>query len=146
MIVHGIKTVENRTWSTQYRGPIAICASSSIPDPELVEEEREWCRKNGIAFPSSLPVGGIVGIVDLVGIFGPARPEDEPDFFLDEQGYILFGDDDVLPTGDDLDWYADGSVGWLLANPRITDFVRIKGQLGLYEINFPVSVHEKERR
>jgi len=142
MIVNGIKTVENRTWSTQYRGPIAICASSRPPDPELVEEEQEWCSKNGIAFPASLPVGGIVGIVDLVGIFRQARRDERPDFFLDRRGYIMLGEDDVLPTGDDLDWYADGSIGWLLANPRTTDFVPIKGRLGLYEIHLP----EKERR
>jgi len=137
MIVHGIKTIENRTWSTKYRGPIAICASSHPPDPELIDDERQWCRENGIIFPTSLPVGGIVGIVDLVGIFGPARPEDEPDFYIDGRGYIMFGDDDILPTEEDIDWYADGSIGWLLRNPRTTDFFPIKGRLGLYEIHLP---------
>ena len=30
LLVAGIKTVENRTWTTKYRGPLAIHAALSI--------------------------------------------------------------------------------------------------------------------
>jgi len=145
MIVHGIKTVENRTWATQYRGPIAICASSRSPAPALIEAERQWCRRHGITFPESLPIGGVVGIVDLVGIFRRARRGEKPDFSFGRKKYVLLKEGDALPTEEDMVWYAEEGVGWLLANPRIVDFFPIRGRLGLYEIQFNEKVHNSHQ-
>jgi ASCH domain len=65
LIVSGIKDVENRTWSTRYRGPVLICASQRTDDISADEIERRF----GVRPPSDLPLGGIVGttlIVDCV--------------------------------------------------------------------------------
>ena len=52
----GRKNIENRTWSTEFRGPLAIVAGlgwdSSGPDID----------------PEELPYGQIVGVVDLVDV------------------------------------------------------------------------------
>ena len=50
MIISGRKTIELRTWDTNYRGPLLICASKS----------GNW--RDG------LPRGMAIGIVDLVDI------------------------------------------------------------------------------
>ena len=47
------KDVENRTWKTNYRGPVLIHASKTTDD-------QEFCRIHGA------PLGGIVGIMDIV--------------------------------------------------------------------------------
>lgn len=60
LIVHGIKDIENRSWSTTYRGRLAIHASTGtpsrlpVPGVNLVEPIR------------ALPRGVIVGVVDLI--------------------------------------------------------------------------------
>lgn len=67
-IVHMGKTVENRTWATKYRGPLAIHASGSMSAAEyrrfgeFVEEE----RIGRVPARSELQLGGIIGIADLV--------------------------------------------------------------------------------
>lgn len=49
MILSGEKTIEVRTWSTKYRGPLVICASKS---PKI----------------SDAPTGCAVCIVDLIDV------------------------------------------------------------------------------
>ena len=53
------KDIENRTWTTSYRGPLAIHAGSKI--------SVALCRELGLD-PKSLTMGAIVGTVDLVDV------------------------------------------------------------------------------
>ncbi|WP_374649068.1 ASCH domain-containing protein [Rhizorhabdus sp.] len=53
-ILHDGKDVENRSWSTRYRGDVLIHASQSL------EEDRVFIRDY------NLPLGGIVGVVEIV--------------------------------------------------------------------------------
>lgn len=74
LLVHGIKTVENRSWTTAYRGPIAIHAGASrernaaqmIADclgRELTKHERvRWL------LDADLPHGQVLGVVDLLDV------------------------------------------------------------------------------
>jgi hypothetical protein len=74
LIVHGIKDVENRTWRTEYRGPLLICASAS-PDRHAFKElagrdnltERD---RDVIAYLQEFPGpnGVAVGHVHLVDV------------------------------------------------------------------------------
>lgn len=99
LIVTGAKDVENRTWATGYRGPVLI-QSSQRPDA-VSREEIE--RRFGVNPPSEQPLGGVVGVADLVDCVRshPSR------------------------------WYAQGHYAFVLARPRPLPFVRWKGALSL---------------
>ena len=38
LMVHGFKRFEGREWTTKYRGPLWVHATSKKPDPELIEQ------------------------------------------------------------------------------------------------------------
>ena len=72
-IILGKKTVENRTWPTKYRGPLAIVAGRSKEYLKL-----DWSDDlPGIEVPN-LPRGFIIGTVELVDCveFGKAHASD----------------------------------------------------------------------
>jgi hypothetical protein len=131
LVVAGIKNIENRTWATRYRGPLAICASKAMSADD-VRFERKWCLENGIPFPEPLLRGGIIGIVDLVGIFRPTKNHENAAFDRDGVLYEMLLPSDQLP--DSMDWYVEGAIGWVLANPRPVEFVPHPGRLGLFEV------------
>jgi hypothetical protein len=64
LIVSGIKAIENRSWTTAYRGPLLIHAGQNWADVpvEVIEEQF------GISIPRQLSVGGIIGVADVVGV------------------------------------------------------------------------------
>jgi ASCH domain len=100
LIVIGVKPVENRTWTIRYRGPLAILASRQrARQPiELIEE------RFGITIPRNLPVGGIVGIVDLVDV---VTRHPSPFF--------------------------SGPYGFVLANARPVPLIPMNGQLNIWD-------------
>lgn len=59
-IIHGPKRIENRTWRTTYRGPLAIHAGRSTA----------WLRErlpDGTKVPADpLVFGAIIGLVDVI--------------------------------------------------------------------------------
>jgi len=57
LIVNGSKNIENRSWSTKYRGPVLIHASKTV--------NRRACAELGLD-SHELPTGGVVGIAELV--------------------------------------------------------------------------------
>jgi hypothetical protein len=61
VIVSGVKDVENRTWSTRYRGPVLIHASRTI---DKISDD-EFQARFGMSLPAALPRGGIVGIAEI---------------------------------------------------------------------------------
>jgi hypothetical protein len=58
LIARGLKTIENRTWTTSYRGPLLIHAGKS----------RQWLRPDDIADYPYMAFGAIVAVADLVDI------------------------------------------------------------------------------
>src|SRR5205823_6376958 len=62
LIVGGVKDVENRTWSTRYRGPVLIHASRTVD--KISDDELQ--SRFGVRPPAALPRGGIVGIAEIV--------------------------------------------------------------------------------
>lgn len=119
----GHKTIETRSWSTSYRGPLAIHASKRLvmpPDPafrtaivDLGLMEYEW------------PLGKIVGVCDLLNC---VRSQDFFASLMDVTALErLFGD------------YSAGRFLWLtnkmepLAQP-----VKCRGMQGLFEFESPV--------
>ena len=57
LIVSGSKNIENRTWSTRYRGALLIHASLNVNGRE--------CRRYGLD-PANLETGGVVGFAEIV--------------------------------------------------------------------------------
>lgn len=82
-IIHRGKDVENRTWSTKYRGPLLIHAGQSFDRTAL-----DWMITAGLA-PDSIdkewPKGGIVGSVNLVDC---VQDYDSP-WFFGPYGFVL---------------------------------------------------------
>lgn len=69
LILHRGKDIENRTWSTTYRGRFLIHAGLKI-DAEALTTFQD----NGIIPPNqTFPTGGIVGRAELIGCVGWAR-------------------------------------------------------------------------
>lgn len=56
MIILGEKPIENRTWATSYRGPLAIHAGKS----------RYWMDPDDLRLYPDMLFGFVVGIADLV--------------------------------------------------------------------------------
>jgi ASCH domain len=109
-ILRAGKTVENRTWPTNYRGPLLIHASktrSSFDREALID----WVKVYGVALPpwELMPTGGLIGIVDLV---------------------------DCLPVNQTvLSPWVEGPVCWVLANPRpFPETVALRGMQGLFDV------------
>src|SRR5262245_8471910 len=65
LIVAGHKDVENRSWSTKYRGPLLIHAGVQPHSNPLNDIEERY----GVRIPSSvLQFGGVIGCVDLIAV------------------------------------------------------------------------------
>lgn len=61
LIVNGFKDIENRSWSTHYRGPLLIQAAARRPAPE----DLAYARQRRVKLPQEFDLGGIVGSVQL---------------------------------------------------------------------------------
>ena len=109
LICAGAKRIENRTWKTNFRGTIAIHASTSQSVlrnylGEIASEQPDL-KLNDFAF------GAIIGLVDIVDIQVYGR-EHESDF------------------------YAIGPYCWRMANPRLLkNPIPIAGKLNLFELD-----------
>ena len=65
LVVKGFKPVENRTWSTTYRGPLFIHAAVRLHG----HTAREIEQKFGVKIEEDdLRFGGVIGRVDLVDV------------------------------------------------------------------------------
>jgi hypothetical protein len=118
-ILHLGKDVENRSWSTTYRGPILIHAAKGLTKGEyrgftdmLADPEcAAVLRARGItpACPAfdALPRSGIVGVVDIV---------------------------DCIAESDSPWWAGPGQFAFVLKNPRPLPFTPWRGQLGFFPV------------
>lgn len=114
LILHAGKDIENRDWSTRFRGRILIHASKSMTNYEydvaadtaiMVGRSRPY--PPGLRLPprKDLDRGGIVGAVDIVDC---VRTSDSP-------------------------WFI-GECGFVLANAAPCPFVPYKGRLGIFSV------------
>lgn len=111
LIVHGGKDIENRTWRTDYRGPLLIHASAFRHCEQDLAALR-WIRLRfgNLHGFSDMPLlrrlerGGIIGRVFLQGC---VREDSSP-------------------------WF-EGPWGWQLSRPEALPFQAMKGSLGLFE-------------
>lgn len=110
LVLQGRKTLDLRTYGTNYRGPLAIHASKTV--------ERKRCEEFGLD-ARTLPIGGIVGFVDLV--------DEQP---LTESEYEARTEEHLAGRR-----YRDSLHGWELANPRrLQEIVPVRGRMRLFEV------------
>lgn len=105
-ILHAGKNVENRTWATKYRGPLAIHAGKAY------DHEGEAFLRNvmGLDVPADLPKGGIVGVVEVMDcVTSPDQVWGSPEWF-------------------------SGPYGWVLGSAIPLTFALYKGKLGFMEV------------
>jgi activating signal cointegrator 1 len=158
LIALGAKAIETRGWSTSYRGPLLIHASSRVAGrrgsrvavgPFEVERDAAGylLRGESLAWPYRLPLGEAVAVAELVDVlpmvYG-AEPCDVPHLhLLHGFGHMLLAHQfdggpgawncrdrsDEVPFGD----FEHGRFGWLLENVRpLRQTIPAKGRQGLW--------------
>lgn len=107
LIIHGGKTIENRSWHTKFRGRFLVHAAQGMTRNEW-GAALTFCHCQGLEFPpltAELQRGGIIGSVELV---------------------------DSVDSSDS-PWYM-GQKGFVLRDPKPLPFVPYKGRLGFFEV------------
>jgi hypothetical protein len=104
LIAEGDKTIEVRTWTTTYRGPLLLVASGKALRVPIDDQGTTY----------TLPAGCHICIADLVNV-RPMRPADIAAACLDN------------------DFDITGHYAWELINPRDVAPTPHKGRLRLYD-------------
>nr|WP_246456214.1 ASCH domain-containing protein [Ruficoccus amylovorans] len=102
LIVNGHKDIENRDWTTNYRGPVFVHASKTFGPSE--REDCEYVSEDyKIDMPADFALGGIVGLAHIVDC---VDSHESPWFF--------------------------GKHGLVLKDSRLLPFTACKGSLGFF--------------
>ncbi|MGN6556361.1 MAG: ASCH domain-containing protein [Verrucomicrobiota bacterium] len=85
LICAGLKDIENRSWPTKHRGPVAIHAGKLKPsEDELRQIEREFRVK----IPrEQLQYGGVIGLSNVTDCVSSHRSK----WFFGDFGFVLSG-------------------------------------------------------
>lgn len=130
MVVHGGKRIENRKWSTDYRGPILIHAAQSMTrndyvaavlfaktvEPKLIVPLYEYFAREDCS-TEGCNLGGVIGRATIVECHTPCITDG------------LFKSDCTHP------WHMDGQFGFALDHVESLPFRKCRGALGLFRIN-----------
>lgn len=130
LVAIGAKRIETRSWSTQYRGPLAIHAAKGFPKwaQETCQEET-FKTVLGTKVGSALTVGCVLATCELIDVLPmeatgclPGVFDDYPDLKTPQE--LEFGD------------YAAGRWAWILDKVKPMEKpVPARGALGLREWN-----------
>lgn len=105
LIDSGAKTVEVRSWSTRYRGPLLVCAGAS--------------PMRGFAWKSKALLGKALCVVNLVDVVS---------FDREKHGEACCIPEDMLHM-------VDGHFAWILEDVREIEPFEVKGQLGIFDVS-----------
>jgi len=110
LILHARKDIENRTWATKIRGEVLIHAGAT-----MTREDYFACTlfiapmRSAWRLPAfdvlKAQCGGIVGSVEITRCVAQSESP----------------------------WFV-GPLGFVLANPKVREFVPMKGRLGFFEV------------
>jgi len=119
LIAQGVKRIENRTWSTTYRGPLLIHAGRTIDT-----RAAQILAAHGVQLPE-LVTGAIVARVQLVDCvrYEDLEPELAADPFAEPGGWC-----------------------WVLAEAQALEPVACAGRLGLWTLPDNVAVPRRPAR
>lgn len=141
LVAIGAKKIETRSWSTPYRGWLAIHAAkglasvggghSGLIDLCLTEPFRSALVRGGagrIVPGEDLPLGAIVAVAHLHRVGRISRRRDDAIYV---EGHDLPITGDEVAFGD----YTPGRFGWSLTNVQsLTEPIPCRGSLGLWEV------------
>ena len=143
LIIQGGKDVENRTWTTDYRGRLYIHVSGdNLPflteEPNLMDD---YAQKLEIFLDTLAEYYSKCDIDkgDTVESFMNAVI-DKPDiWFLKSQSIIGYVDLVDIVKDSSSPWSIDGQYHWILKNPTLlkNPIRQVKGRLGLWNYNLP---------
>lgn len=121
LIAISAKKIETRSWSTSYRGPLAIHAAKGFPRDA---QDFSRCIRLGVLFGPhyEYPRGMVVATCRLVAC---VRTED----LLSKSPYTPDMTDQEQMFGN----YDPGRWGWMLADIKPCDPIPAKGALSLWE-------------
>lgn len=116
LIVHGIKTIEVRSWKTRLRGRLLIHASKILDD-----RPTGWDRLPAFAEATAALRGGIVGEVYLVGC---REYHNADDFARDAERHL-----------NPKEWFRPpGLYGFEFARPRTLPFLPCSGNARFFRV------------
>jgi activating signal cointegrator 1 len=111
LIARGIKAIENRSWPTDYRGPLAIHAAKT--PPTFLREDLEALEEMGVT-PADMTYGAVIAVAELVDCIPIHK----------------------APAELRNDQFAEGPFLWILKDVRRLDTpIPWKGALGLWTID-----------
>lgn len=128
LIAVGAKKYETRSWKTNYRGPLLICATKKIIKLPCVGS---WEFRRAARLALNIPAGQsfrtdhhgmAVAIAYLTGCY---RIED---FIHNPEAYPLSDNEKVF--GD----FSPGRYAWKLENVRAIEPFPVRGRQGLFEV------------
>jgi len=121
LVAIGAKRIETRSWSTSYRGPLAIHAAKGFPRDA---RELSRCKRLGVLFGTDYeyPRGVVIATCRLMACVSTTeligKSVYESDMTEQEE---IFGN------------YEPGRWGWMLADIKACDPIPAKGALGLWD-------------
>jgi len=119
LIIAGIKIVENRSWATNYRGVIAICAGQKTDKDAMREMEKELGKLPEICNVN----GAILGTVNLAALI--TRRDNDT---------ILISSY-VTNLASIRQWWDMSQIGFIMESPRkLVTPIPFKGQPGLFNL------------
>jgi hypothetical protein len=108
LIARGIKLVENRTWPTAYRGPLAIHAGKSR---QWLMDPRDWHYAVELPATDALTFGALIAVVELVDCV----------------------EVEMLPADLRSHPFAEGPWCWVLRNAKRIGPIPCRGNVGLWD-------------
>jgi len=136
LFVAGAKLIETRSWSTPYRGPLAVHASAKINAEEFAlcysPPFASALANLGFNAPGDLPVGAVLGIVEIVDCLRMVAGRltgDLAEFAINDRRAMT---DNERAFGH----YAAGRFAWITSPARtvFTKPIPARGMLGLWEL------------
>jgi hypothetical protein len=123
LIVAGHKDIENRSWSTKFRGRVLIHAGKGMTDAEFEEAAVTFAMicppdRFQLAEMAKAPRGGIVGVATISDCI-PASRRASP-------------------------WHAEGAFGFQITDARPLPFVPCKGMLGFFDVPAEVAAQLRQ--
>ena len=122
LILLGKKRFETRSWKTAYRGPLAMHTSKVFPEAtrQLCRREpfRSHLAREGFPHSADLPLGVLLGVVDLVDC-------------VPTESVLAELSESERHYGD----FRPGRWAWQFANPRfLSQPQSARGQRGLFSV------------
>jgi len=162
LVAIGAKSIETRSWSTSYRGPIAIHAAKGFPKwaSETCGDDpfRTELQKAGVTFRAQpvrhwyhspypyrldggLPIGAIVAVATLVEVVLTGDMQNR----IGHGGKVFLGARgtwDLTAQEGAFGDFAPGRYAWMLGHViRLPEPIPCKGELGLWTV--PVEIESR---